>query len=62
MYAEEGPGDEQSRRNGKGGVSNSRPGECMPRNESVMSRVAEMAREVSETHDLVNECRGRTGC
>jgi hypothetical protein len=33
----------------------------MPRRDRVMSRAAKIAREVSETHGLVNECRGRTG-
>jgi hypothetical protein len=33
----------------------------MPTNDRVMSRAAEMARDASETHALVKECRGRTG-
>ena len=33
----------------------------MPKKDRVMSRTAEIAREVSETHVLVKECQGRTG-
>jgi hypothetical protein len=33
----------------------------MPRKDRVMSRAAGMAREASETHILVKECRGRAG-
>jgi hypothetical protein len=33
----------------------------MPKMDRVMSRAAGLAREVSETHILVKECRGRTG-
>jgi hypothetical protein len=48
---EEGQGDEQSR-DGKGSVWNPHSGERMPRKDRV-SRAAEMAREASETHELV---------
>jgi hypothetical protein len=33
----------------------------MPRKDRVMSGAAALAREASETHMLVKECRGRTG-
>jgi hypothetical protein len=59
--ADEGQGDEQSSREAKTSVWNSRTAERLPMRDSVMSRAAEMVREASRTHELRKDSRRRTG-